>query len=51
MDSNGTKCTRSAAKFFSKFNPTCQGRAHPLEASPIQRSGGGVMLVMATRRS
>ena len=48
MDSNGTKCTRSAAKFFSKFNPTCQGRAHPLEASPIQRSGGGVMLVMAT---
>jgi len=45
MDSNGTKCTRSAAKFFSKFNPTCQGRAHPLEASP---SGGGVMLVMAT---
>lgn len=29
MDSNGTKCTRSAAKFFSKFNPTCQGRAHP----------------------
>ena len=44
--SAGGAPTRAAGRTAGLLQiQTCQGRAHPLEASP---SGGGVMLVMAT---